>query len=159
MPEEVWTGSKPDLGHLRMFVCSAYVHVTEKTGPRAINGVFVGYPMGTKGYRVWIKEEGRCRTSRNGVFNEDELYKHIVAKKKESTEVAKDKEKHHEKQAKKRVSFSDELIRGPSPSAESEDAPDQGGEDSSSESSKSDSDTEQEHEVESENGDGNSSEP
>ena len=86
MPKEVWTGSKPDLGHLKMFVCSAYVHVTEKTGPRAIKGVFVGYPMGTKGYRVCVKEEGRCRTSRNGVFNEDELYKHIVAKKKESTD-------------------------------------------------------------------------
>ncbi|XP_048619882.1 uncharacterized protein LOC125590371 [Brassica napus] len=56
------------------FGCTAYVHITEeKTGPRAIKGVFVGYPMGTKGYRVWIEEEGRCRTIRNVVFNEDEL--------------------------------------------------------------------------------------
>ena len=86
LPEEVWSGFKPDLGHFRTFGCSAYVHVTEeKTGPRAIKGVFVGYPMGSKGYRVWIEDEGRCRTSRNIVFNEDELYKHTLAKEKEST--------------------------------------------------------------------------
>ena len=71
--------------------------------------------------------------------------------------MAKEKDKKHEKRAKKRVSFSDELIRGPSHSPEFEDAPDQGGEDSSSESS-SDSSTcsdNQEHveEGESENAD------
>ena len=76
-------GFKPDLGHLRTFVCSAYVHVIEeKNGPRAIKGVFVGYPMGSKGYRVWIEDGGRCRTSRNVDFNEEELYKHTVAKEK-----------------------------------------------------------------------------
>ncbi|WZZ72276.1 hypothetical protein YC2023_083646 [Brassica napus] len=145
MPEEVWLGYKPNLGHLRTFGCTAYVHITEeKTGPRAIKGVFVGYPMGTKGYRVWIEEEGRCRTSRNVVFNEDELYKHTVTKGKESTEVTK-----KEKRAKKKVSFSDDLIRGPSPSIESEGTSDQGGEESSS-SSNSSSDEEQDHGVDSE---------
>lgn len=77
--EEVWSGSKPDLHHLRRFGSSAYVHITEeKIGPRAIKGVFMDYPFGIKGYRVWIEEEGRCRTSRNVVFNEDEMYKEYI---------------------------------------------------------------------------------
>lgn len=53
--------------------------------------MFVGYPIGTKGYRVWIEDEQRCRTSRNVVFNEDELYKHTV--KGENTETKKKKER------------------------------------------------------------------
>ena len=100
--------------------------VEEKTRPRALKGVFVGYPMGTKGYRVWIPQEGRCRTSKNIVFNEDEIYKKMFAKENDGTKVATEKDKHQDKKAKKKVSFSDELIRGPSPYSESEDAPDQG---------------------------------
>ena len=135
------------MGHLRTFGCTAYVHVTEeKTGPRAIKGVFVGYPMGTKGYRVWIEDEGRCITSRNVVFNEEELYKYTIAKEKQSTEVTKETDK----LAKKKVSFSDDLIRGPSPSVESKYTSDQGGEESSLSSSNSSSDQEQDHEVDSE---------
>lgn len=61
--------------------------------------------------------------------------------------------RHREKRGKKRVSFNDELIGGPSSFPESEDAPDQGGEDSSLCSSNSSSDHEHDHEVESENGD------
>lgn len=50
LPEERWTGGKVDLSHLRRFGCSAYVHrVQEKTSPRAVKGVFVGYPFGVKG--------------------------------------------------------------------------------------------------------------
>ena len=55
LPEEVWSGNIPDLSHLRRFGCTAYVHVTQdKTSPRAVKGVFMGYPFGVKGYRVWI---------------------------------------------------------------------------------------------------------
>ena len=147
----MWSGSKPDIGHLRTFGCSAYVHITEeKTGPRAFKGVFVRYPMGTKGYRVWISQEGRCRTSRNVVFNEDELYKHTNNQK----EGAKSKHTDREEEAKKRVSFSDDLIRGLSPSPELEDTPDQGGEESSSEnSSSSDQNSDEEGESGSNDGD------
>lgn len=52
--EEVWSGVKPDSRHLTMFGCSVLVHVVEyKTGPGDVKGVFMGYPMGTKGYRDW----------------------------------------------------------------------------------------------------------
>ena len=148
LPKEVWSGFKPDLGHLRTFGCSACVHVTEEnTGPRALKGVFVGYPMGTKGYRVWMPQEGRCRTSRNMIFNEDELYKHTVSKEIVSPKATKDKQVNHESRAKKKVSFSDDLIRGPSPYPEVEGTPDQGGDESSdsSNSSISSSDDELDH--------------
>ena len=104
-----------DLSHLRRFGCTAYVHVTqEKTKPRTVKGVFVGYPFGVKGYRVWIPEELKCTTSRNVVFREDELYKDAQANKStdgkdESVETNK-----LAKNSKKKVSFSPSLIRGPS---------------------------------------------
>lgn len=69
LPEEIWSGSKPVIRHLRRFECLAYVHVSQgKTSPRAIKGVFRGYPQWTKGYRVWIPEEGQCTISRSVIF-------------------------------------------------------------------------------------------
>lgn len=38
------------MSHLKCFGYSAYVQkVQEKTSPRAVKGVFVGYPFGVKG--------------------------------------------------------------------------------------------------------------
>src|SRR5690606_24299954 len=47
----------------------------------------MGYPFGTKGFRVWIPEDGKCITSRNVVFNEEELYKHTILDSKKDMEV------------------------------------------------------------------------
>ena len=44
-PEEKWSGNPPKYDHLRIFGCPAFVHVKEgKLEPRAIKGVFIGYP-------------------------------------------------------------------------------------------------------------------
>ena len=117
LPEEMWTGKKPELNHLRLFGCSAYVHtIQEKTSPRALKGIFMGYPFGVKGYRVWLPEEGKCVTSRNVVFNEEDLPKH-----------SETKEEHEEsKKGIRRVTFREPLIEGPS-SADVEKSPVQGG--------------------------------
>lgn len=112
LPEERWSGGKVDLSHLRRFGCSAYVHkVQEKTSPRAIKGVFVGYPFRVKGYRVWIQEEGKCTTSRNVVFHEQELFKDTS---KSSNDNNTERVRSESKKEGKRVSFSDDLIQGPS---------------------------------------------
>ena len=105
IPEEVWSGSKVDYSHLRRLGCVAYVHRREdKLDPRAVKGFFVGYPEGTKGYRVWLPEEERCTISRNVVFDEEKLYKDPG-----QMEAANSKKK-------KKVTFSTDLIQGPTTS-------------------------------------------
>ena len=110
LPEEKWTGTKCDLSNLKRFGCSAFVHkVQAKTSPRAIKRVFMGYSFGTKGYRVWIEEDGRCDTSRNVVFNEEELYKHTI-------KDVKDIERNLKKTETRRVTLKENLIEDPTPS-------------------------------------------
>ena len=54
-PMSVWTRKKPNLTHLRPFGCIAYIHTNQgKLNPRATKGVFIGYPTGVKGYKVWL---------------------------------------------------------------------------------------------------------
>lgn len=114
LPEELWSGQEPELSHLRRFGCSAYVHtIKEKKNPRAVEGTFVGYPFGVKGYRVWMQDEGKCVTSRNVVFDEDEVYKDTLVPK-EAKALEKIALKTDGKRKNKRVTFSDDLLQGPS---------------------------------------------
>ena len=56
-----------------MFGCSAYTHVRQgKLESRAFKCIFLGYPEGIKGYRLWCIEHGmrKCIVSRDVVFNE-----------------------------------------------------------------------------------------
>lgn len=93
VPEEVWTGRAPEYDHMRRFGCLVYYHVNQgKLKPRAKKGVFMGYPQGVKGYRIWNLEEKKIVISRNVSFYEDVVYKEIE----ESTDSSKNK---------KRVSF------------------------------------------------------
>ena len=53
-PYELWYKSKPDISHLRMFSCTAYVHV-QKDQRRQLQSysakcVFIGYPTQYKGW-------------------------------------------------------------------------------------------------------------
>lgn len=76
IPEERWTSVTPNLSSLKRSGCIAYIHSTEgKLDPRAKKGVFVGYPEGVKGYKVWVIEDERCVISRNVVFREDVMFK------------------------------------------------------------------------------------
>lgn len=79
IPEELWLGKTPGYGHLRRFGSVVYVHIDQgKLKPRALRGVFIGYPSGVKGYKVWIPEDKNFITSGNAVFREDKLYRDIV---------------------------------------------------------------------------------
>lgn len=112
--EKVWIGLKPYLRHFRRFGCSAFVHVTQdKTCPRTVKGVFMGYSFGIKGYRVLLPDERRCTTNRNVVFNKNEVYKNTLNNAYGGIEES-DIEEKKLKKARKRIYFSHDLISGPS---------------------------------------------
>ena len=75
-PQEMWTGSKPEYEHLRVFGSTAYAHIRQdKLQPRALKCIFLGYPDDVKGYRLWCIEPGhkKCIISRDVKFNENEM--------------------------------------------------------------------------------------
>lgn len=78
VPEEVWSGRAPEYDHMRRFGCLVYYHVDQgKLKPRAKKGVFMGYPQGVKGYRIWNQEERKIVISRNVSFHENVVFKDI----------------------------------------------------------------------------------
>jgi Pyruvate/2-oxoacid:ferredoxin oxidoreductase delta subunit len=56
-PQEVWTGKKPSLTHLKVFGCDAYVHVPKenksKIDKKEEKSIFIGYKYCLKGYKLW----------------------------------------------------------------------------------------------------------
>ncbi|GKC18665.1 retrotransposon protein, putative, ty1-copia subclass [Tanacetum coccineum] len=53
-PMDLWSGHLANYEMLRIFGCVAYSHVNQgKLKPRAIKCIFLGYPEGVKGYRLW----------------------------------------------------------------------------------------------------------
>ena len=82
IPLQLLTGHAPDLSHLRVFGCPAYVHVDSsrrnKLDPKAFKGVFVGYGSESLTYLVWNPATQRIVSSRNVVF--DELWRESVSR-------------------------------------------------------------------------------
>lgn len=73
---EIWSGSPPDLSHLRVFGCSVLVDQRDgKLDSRFKKGVFLGYSSGVKGYKVCLRNEPRLRVviSRDVIFNKFEM--------------------------------------------------------------------------------------
>lgn len=73
-PEEVWTGTKPNLSNMRVFGCKSMVHVPkenrQKLDPKSRELIFVGYSECTKGYRFMDPKTKRIVMSRDVVFLE-----------------------------------------------------------------------------------------
>jgi hypothetical protein len=63
--EEKFIGKKPDVSHLRMFGCIAYVHVFEekrsKLNPKAKKCIFIKYSLEQKGYRCFNPSTRNCK--------------------------------------------------------------------------------------------------
>ena len=60
-PIELWTGKPADYSNMRVFGCPAYAHIKQgKLEPMALKGVFLGYPEGVKGYKLWLLECNLC---------------------------------------------------------------------------------------------------
>lgn len=96
-PEEVWLNKMHGYVHMRKFGLVVFVYVNQgKLKPRALKGIFIGYPIGTKGYKIWMMEGDQCVVSRNVKFQEAHVYKDVVGMK--MTEVVEE-EVHHVSEA------------------------------------------------------------
>ena len=79
IPLQKVTGSKPDLSHLRVFGCPAFVHIESsrrrKLEPKAWQGVFVGYATDSPAYLIYNPATKNIIRSQNVSFNETWLPK------------------------------------------------------------------------------------
>jgi hypothetical protein len=73
-PQEVWTGKKPSLTHLKVFGCDAYVHVPKENrsnlDKKDEKCIFIGYKDGLKGFNLWNLETKKVVCRRDVVFRE-----------------------------------------------------------------------------------------
>lgn len=74
-PYELWFNQKPNVSHLRTFDCRAYAHIPKqrrnKLHPKATECVLLGYPEGSKGYRLLERSSGKIIASRDVTFLEE----------------------------------------------------------------------------------------
>lgn len=74
-PEELWSSKRPDVDNLRVFGCSAMVHIPKqkraKFEPKSFKCVFVGYAENKKGYRLFNPTNNEVFTARDVVFMEE----------------------------------------------------------------------------------------
>lgn len=75
VPEELWTGKKVDLSHLKVFGCLAYglkpKQKRQKFDSKTVSMIFVGYPYNTKGYRLMDRETNTIHVYRDVKFIEN----------------------------------------------------------------------------------------
>ncbi len=73
-PEEKFTSKKPDVSHLIVFGCIAYVRVHDdkrsKLDPKAEKCIFIKYSLEQKGYRCFNPSTRKLQLSRDVVFDE-----------------------------------------------------------------------------------------
>jgi hypothetical protein len=73
-PYELWHGKKPDVSHLRVWGCTAYVHVQKdkrtSLGPHMEKCVFLGYPDGYKGWKFYNPTTKKTVISEHADFYE-----------------------------------------------------------------------------------------
>jgi transposase InsO family protein len=64
-PYELWFGKKPDVSNLKVFGSVCFIHIPSnlrrKLDPRSRKAVFIGYPLDTKGYKLYDIESKNLR--------------------------------------------------------------------------------------------------
>ena len=77
-PYECWYGRKPDVSNLRIFGSICFVHtpanLRQKLDPKSEKGVFVGYPLDTKGYKIYLIESKKFVRSKDVLFHENKFH-------------------------------------------------------------------------------------
>ena len=85
IPEVIFMGKKQDAGHLRVWGCTAYVHIPKEWGkdkvdPRGLKGRMIGYDLESHGtYRILIPETSEIIHSRDVIFKEGTGHRTLTA--------------------------------------------------------------------------------
>jgi hypothetical protein len=78
-PEEMFTGKKPEVIHLKIFGCPVFIHIPKekrnKMEPSGKKGIFVGYYEVSKAFRIYIPGHHHIEISRDVTFDEDAVLK------------------------------------------------------------------------------------
>jgi hypothetical protein len=73
-PEEAFTGENPEVGHLRIFRCSVFIHIPKekrtKMDPSGKKCFFVGYSETSKAYIIYVPGQRFIEVSRDVTFHE-----------------------------------------------------------------------------------------
>ena len=73
-PYEAMHGEKPKVGHLGVFVCTAYSHIPkderQKLDPKTHKCIFLGYSTNRKGYRLYDESTHKVIHSSDAKFDE-----------------------------------------------------------------------------------------
>jgi hypothetical protein len=76
--EEMFSGEKPKVNHLRIFGSLVFVHVPKenktKLDPSGKNGIFVGYNDTSKAYKIYILDHEKVEISRDVTFDESATF-------------------------------------------------------------------------------------
>jgi hypothetical protein len=74
-PEEMFTGKKPEVSHLKIFGCPVFVHISKekrnKLKPSGKKGILVGYCEVSKAFRIYIHVHRHIEISRDVTFDEE----------------------------------------------------------------------------------------
>ena len=77
-PEEVFSGNKPEVSHLRIFGCPLYIHIPKekrtKLYPSRKKGIFVGYSESSKAYIIYFPGFKKIEINRDVTFDEYSAY-------------------------------------------------------------------------------------
>ena len=78
-PYQLWHGEKPNLEHIRVFGCAAYVHIPDgerrKLDKKAQKLRFIGYTETAGNFRAWDETKRKCYIRHDVVFNESDFGK------------------------------------------------------------------------------------
>jgi hypothetical protein len=73
-PEEILIGNKPSIAHLRIFGCTAYVHIPkekrQKLDIKTMECIYIGHAENRKAYQLYHTPSRRIFQSRDVTFNE-----------------------------------------------------------------------------------------
>ena len=77
-PYECWYGRKPDVSNLKVFGSICFVHTPDsfrqKLDPKSEKGILVGYPLDTKGYKIYNIESKKFIRSKDVLFHENKFH-------------------------------------------------------------------------------------